>query len=131
MISNILVPLLQKKFPGRGIKSGVGPEPCITVPAIHSEFGDIQIIDDGDEITLVAGVFTHGHFSNYDAKPVEEKEKIIAENVAAFLEKVFSDQIVFWGSHKAGGGWRGVDSDLEIGGKNQQEYVWSGPKQGN
>jgi hypothetical protein len=129
MISNVLIPLLRERFPNRGIKSVAGAKPCITIPAVHSEFGDFQIFDDGDEITLVAGVFTHGHFSNYDSIPVEEKEKIIAEDVADFLEKVFADQVVFWGSHKDVGGWRVVKPDSTDKQKHQQEYVWSGPRQ--
>jgi len=65
MISAILIPMLEQRFPGRGVKSDARPGPCMTFPAAHPEVGDIQIYDDGDEITLLAGNFTHGHFSNH------------------------------------------------------------------
>jgi len=90
--------------------------------------GDVQISDDGDEITLIAGKFTHGHFSNYDEIPVEEREKMIAEDVADFLDKLFSDQVVLWGSHEGGGGWRVVDGASSDKPKYRNEYLWSGPR---
>lgn len=110
---------------------GHTPDPCITFPAKHSQVGDIQIFDDGDEITLVAGHFTHGHFSNYEDIADIEKAKKISEDVADFLNKVFSDQVVFWGSHKHGGGWRTLDSVNTYQRKHPEEYVWSGPKNDN
>lgn len=126
MIADTLLPLLQNRFPGQGIIGGNHSEPCITFPAKHAEVGDIQIYDDGDEITLVVGKFTHGHFSNYDDIPEGEKERIIAEDVADFLEKLFTDQVVLWGSHQGGGGWRVLEADTpKKAGRN--EYVWSGP----
>jgi len=90
--------------------------------------GDVQITDDGDEVTLVAGNFTHSHFSNYDEIPVEKKEKMIAEDVADFLDKLLSDQVVLWGSHQGGGGWRVVDRAFPDEPRHRNEYVWSGPR---
>ena len=128
MICDSLIPIRQGRFPGRGLKSGIPPEPCAIFPAMHPEVGDIQIYDDGDEITLVAGHFTHGHFSNYDDLPLAVKEKIIAGNVVTFLDKLFSDHVVLWGSKKGGGGWRVVDQDSMDKTKHEKEYVWSGPR---
>jgi hypothetical protein len=129
MIAGILIPLLKQRFPNHRIKIGAGSEPCVTFLAVHPEVGDVQIHDDGEEITLIAGNFTHGHFSNYDKIPVEEKEKLIAENVVAFLDKLFADQVVLWGSHKGGGGWRVIASDSVEKSRRGKEYVWSGPRQ--
>jgi hypothetical protein len=128
MIRDFLLPLLTERFPGRFIAAEPGVEPCVTFPAKHSQVGDVQINDDGDEITLIAGRFTHGHFSNYDEIPVEEKEKVIAEDVADFLDKLLSDQVVLWGSHEGGGGWRVVDAASSDKPKRRSEYVWSGPR---
>ena len=128
MIRDFLLPLLTERFPGRFTTAEPGVEPCVTFPAKHPEVGDVQIHDDGDEITLVAGKFTHGHFSNYDEIPVEEKEKMIAENVADFLTKLFADQVVLWGSHEGGGGWRAIDHAALVSRNHRNEYVWSGPR---
>ena len=128
MIRDFLLPLLTQRFPGRFVTAEPGVEPCVTFPAKHPQVGDVQINDDGYEITLVAGKFTHGHFSNYDDIPVAEKEKKIAEDVADFLDKLLSDQVIFWGSPKGGGGWRVVDSTSSDKPKHRNEYVWSGPR---
>lgn len=96
-------------------------------PAASPEVGDIEIYDDGDELTVVLGKFTHDHFSNDDAGlSMDEKADRIAENVAVFLEKLFADRVILWGSGQGSGGWCYVD---ESGGVESygKEYVWSGP----
>jgi len=96
-------------------------------PAIHPQVGEIQIHDDGDEITLVAGNFTHGHFSSYDESlSREQKAEQIAGSVVDFLEELFADRIILWGSHRGGGGWKpvGENSGWEA---DEKLYVWSGP----
>jgi len=127
MIRDFLLPILTERFPGRFVTAEPGVQPCVTFPAKHPQVGDVQIYDDGDEITLIAGNFTHGHFSNYDEIPVEEKEKIIADSVADFLDRLFSDQVVLWGSHKGSGGWQVLDGVSSYKPRHN-EYVWSGPR---
>jgi hypothetical protein len=83
--------------------------------------------DDDEEITAFLGRFTHGHFSNYDKIPTAEKEKIIAEDVVRFLEDLFADRIVMWGSHRGMGGWHPIDSHSLVS-HGRKEYVWSGPR---
>ena len=131
MISDVLLPLLTERFPGRFTMAEPGVGPCVTFPAKHPEVGDVEIHDDGDEITLIAGNFTHGHFSNYDDIPLEEKEKEIAVDVVDFLTKLFADEVLLFGSYKSGGGWR-VGSDgsrgfLSTAVFGHKSYVWSGP----
>ena len=87
MIADILIPKLQERFADRGMRVNSPPSPCAVFPAIHHEVGNIEIYDDGDEVTVVAGNFTHGHFSNYDDKlSDQEKAERIAEQDACFLE---------------------------------------------
>jgi hypothetical protein len=127
MISSTLIPKLQQRFPEREMQTGSPPSPCVVFPAIHPEVGDVLIYDDGDELTVIAGKFTHGHFSNYEKDLSEEqKSETISEEVVDFLEALFSDQIVLWGSHQGSGGWyhRGSPSARKVEAK---KYVWSGP----
>lgn len=130
MIFEYLIPKLEKTFPNRGLRVDSSKGHAV-FPAIHHNVGDLKIHDDGDEITIYAGSFTHGHFSNYEKDlSREEAAKKISEDVIAFLEATFADKVVFWGSH-AGGGWRRFNEPqkqicrdpAEIKGK----YVWSGP----
>lgn len=127
MLSEQLIPRLREKFPHREIRFGAPPEPVAIFPAIHPDVGDVRIHDDGDELTLIAGNFTHGHFSNYDSnisKP--EKAQVIVEQILEFLERLFDDRIVMFGSHDRRGGWydRGAAA---IDDANEPVYVWSGP----
>jgi hypothetical protein len=127
MLGEKLIPKLQRRFGDRNLRVGSPPSPCAVFPAAYPEFGDIQIYDDGDELTLVAGNFTHGHFSNYDENlSVEQKSEAITDAVVQFLEQVFADEVVFWGSHEAAGGWhkRGESSEWQGG---AEEFAWSGP----
>ncbi|MGH7976345.1 MAG: hypothetical protein ACREC8_06750, partial [Limisphaerales bacterium] len=134
MIFNYLIPKLEENFPNRGLRIETAPVKRIVFPAAHSDFGDIEIHDDGDEVTIYAGNFTHGHFSNYDENLSEEQkaEKISAE-VVKLLKDVFADKVVFWGSHTAGGGWGARENPEKLKpffkslGSRNKEYVWSGP----
>jgi len=125
MIVDTLFPVLTARFPDAGIKFEHEERPRAIVPAVHPDVGDIVLQDDGDEITAFVGHFTHSHFSNYDAISAEEKAKAISEDVVHFLEELFADRIVMWGSHKGVGGWQPIDSRslLSLG---RKKYVWSG-----
>jgi hypothetical protein len=133
MIFDCLIPKLKEDFPNRGLRVETSPEVRAVFPCVHPEVGDIVIHDDGDELTIYAGNFTHGHFSNYDEKlSKEQKAEKIAEDVVEFLKNLFADQIVLWGSHSGGGGWskRGEPNKFYSTGifkKARNEYVWSGP----
>lgn len=133
MIFDYLVPKLNEHFPNRGLRVETSPEARVIFPCVHPEVGDIEIHDDGDELTVCAGNFTHGHFSNYNEKlSKEQKAEQIAENVITFLKDVFADQIVFWGSHRGGGGWHQRSQSnkfIRTGSfaEAKKEYVWSGP----
>jgi hypothetical protein len=129
MISDSLIPKLQQRFPSRGLKVGAPPQPCATFPAIHPEVGDVVISDDGYELTLEAGNFTHSHFSNYDNSLSEtQKAERIAEDVSQFLEELFADRVILWGSHAGSGGWYPRDAEpSELFSGHGELYVWSGP----
>ena len=130
MISTVLIPKLQHRFPGRGLVVGSPPSPCAVFPAIHPEVGDVQIYDDGDELTLVAGNFTHGHFSNYDNTLLpEQKAEEIVQDVLNFLEALFADRVVLWGSHERSGGWYFRGGDGSAWATDANKYIWSGPMQ--
>jgi hypothetical protein len=129
MISAVLIPKLQQRFPDRGLHIGAPPSPCAVFPGGHPEVGDVQIYDDGDEVTLIAGNFTHGHFSSYDdTLSPEQKAEDISEDVASFLEDLFADRIVLWGAHDRAGGWYKVaDEPSAFWAHGEQKYLWSGP----
>jgi hypothetical protein len=129
VISDKLIQHVKERFPNAKATFGMPPKPAIVFPAVHPEVGDIEIYDDGSEVRLDAGHFTHGHFSGYGSKSKEEAAQWIVEDVINFLERLFADQVILWGSHKSGGGWyrRDGESNLDPSKQGTQLYVWSGP----
>ena len=126
-ISDILIPNLQQRFADRGVRINSTPTPRVVFPAIHPDVGDIEIHDDEFELTVVAGKFTHAHFSNYDdAISKHERAVRIVDEVVVFLEDLFADRIVLWGSHEGSGGWHDAGEYSEFQ-KDSRGYVWSGP----
>jgi hypothetical protein len=113
------------------MKVGGADGPVVVFAAAHPEVGDVEIYDDGDEVTVIIGKFTHEHFPSYDAAlaPAEREERV-AEHVVTFLEQLFADRVEIFGGVR-GGGWRprgakprGRISKFLFGRKT---YVWSGP----
>lgn len=137
-LTDHLIPKLHDRFSDRGLKVTGDAQPCAIFPAIHPKVGDIEIHDDGSELTVVAGNFTHGHFANYDDDLSDaQKDEAIVEAVLEFLEALFADRVVLWGSHNDGGGWfrrdepqkgqRVMPLPLEEAKQSSNHFVWSGP----
>ena len=89
-------------------------------------------MDDGDEVTIYLGNFTHVHIGSYDDEISQDaREKIIAESVIEYLEDIFADRIVVWGGPRSGGCERrdkkSICTSFLKGPNKRKEYVWSGP----
>jgi hypothetical protein len=129
MITDRLIPRLKERFPNQGMTFGLPPKPSVVIAPAHPDFGDVQIFDEGEELTLVVVRFTHDHFSGCMSQSVDEAEQYIVDDVIEFLERLFADQIVMWGTHRGGGGWRIRESSAiaQIPDRNAPLFVWSGP----
>ena len=129
MISDRLIPRLRDRFPKRPGTFGVPPAPAAVFRAAHPEVGDVQVFDDGGAVLLIVGHFTHSHIADYTPAANEVAEENIVGDVIAFLERLFADEIVMWGSHKDGGGWYARDRAEGSGivRPTGPLYVWSGP----
>ena len=135
-LAEALIPLLRERFPQMKLRTGSSPDPCAVFPAIHPEVGDIAILDDGNELTIYAGNFTHGHFDCDDPQtPEPERTERTVGAVMAFLDELFADRIVLWGSHRGCGGWFAREETAETleelrewtDGEAPKLYTWSGP----
>lgn len=129
---SVLVPKLQNRFPERRFELYPEESRFLVYPCEHPDVGDLEIFDDGNEVTVLIGRFTHAHFDCYD-KGVSESEKVtrICDDVVDFLEELFADRLELYGSHSRGGGCRairgkkrGVLSRALFG---RDSFVWSGP----
>jgi hypothetical protein len=71
-----------------------------------STFGDILIEEDGEEIIVTFGRFTHSHFACYrEDIDASQRRREIVSSVIDTLRQVFSGAIAFHGSHESGGRW--------------------------
>jgi hypothetical protein len=128
MLADTIVNQVKQRFSDRGVSFGKPPDPLVVFAAKHPAVGEIKIYDHGSELILVAGHFTHGHFSDFVSKSAEEAENNIAEDVIAFLDRLFADQVVMWGSQAGGGGWYSRDNATNAMVRSGvQLFVWSGP----
>jgi hypothetical protein len=103
---------------------------AIVIPPIQEGFGSIEIQDDGDELIVVVGNFTHWHPGCYTEElSNEEKTEAIAEDVVEFLRDVLNDKIILWGSHKEGGGFVYRDEQQNQASQPEtcQKWLWSRP----
>lgn len=125
----LLEPELHRRFPNRGLIKVLGEYPHFRFPAIHPEVGDIEIYDDGEEITVGYGNFTHCHYGKHSARSNAWESEAV-EAVIADLDALFSDRLRMWGSHEGSGGIvREGDEELSDVDPDFPHYVWSGPAQ--
>ena len=107
-------------------------ENIIVIKGTSQEVGNIEIEDNIKELIIVIGNFTHWHAACYDESLTKkEKEQQISDEVIDFLNDLFNDKIVMWGSHENGGGFYYVDydeneHDAPIEKNGVIKYVWSG-----
>jgi hypothetical protein len=139
MLSKVVTDYLDERLPGQfeKIAPREGFSPFIRFKPKWPDFGDIDLHDDGYEVTIFFGRFTHSHFGNYEDISDEEKEQHIAEDVFEVLNDTFNDRYEFWGSHNGMGGFQGVEyADIQkqgiitrlFGKPSKIFYRWSGAK---
>ncbi|NVK16444.1 MAG: hypothetical protein HWE35_19915 [Rhodobacteraceae bacterium] len=97
-----------------------------TVPAVDASWKPIVIRDDGYEVTVFYGDFTHDHYKYYgEDASAASKAQAIARDIIEELAMVFDDQIEFWRTGSSGGmgpiGSRKTFSKVQISAK-----LWSG-----
>jgi hypothetical protein len=109
---NALISKLNEQLPDCIWHLGREGVSSIVIPARSQDFGDIEILDEDDELTIYFGKFTHAHFQDPSA-------------AVDCLRAVFADELEFYGSQTGVGGFRlrGSQSQLATASKAQ---VWSG-----
>lgn len=128
MILDALIQKIKEELPESTWHLVPGDVPTIVFPATSSDFGDIHVMEQGDEITVLFGHFTHCHFGCYEPALSEAaRVDAIASDAASCLADVFAGRLEFYGSHTGAGGFRkrgtqGVLSRFIFG---RSAHVWS------
>jgi len=126
-IFDTLVPALRARFPDRGMR--VDGEGYVIFPAADRQFGDLVIYDEGDEVTIMVGKFTHLHLGRRKEEPECEVASAITARVIEYLEHLFADRMLVWaGVLGFGRGQRLRDHrEDEYSTFFVRKFVWSGP----
>ena len=128
-IQDALLPELERRFPNRGLRFGMAPDPVAIFPALHESVGDVEIWVDEVEATIGIGKITHSHFNPYDnSLSKAELACRITEDVVDFLTDLFSDQVQLWVAvNSSSGGWIRLFGDPPKIRENAHNFLWSGP----
>lgn len=131
-IGEVLLPALRQRFPDKPFVEGVSPDAVATFSAAHPAVGDLRILDDGEEVTVMLGHHTHSHFNPYDATLTSAQlAQEVTESVLDFLTELFADRVLIWSIAGHSGGWsRGsILTDVTSGPPPEAvRFVWSGPR---
>ena len=126
-IHSTLVPALQQRFASRGVVVGQPPAPIATFPAQHPDVGDLIVLDDGSEATVLVGELTHGHFNSYEPSlSPDELAREVTESVLRFLDDLFADRVLLWTIPGKSGGWETLTEEPPHFPQGAQTFVWSG-----
>jgi hypothetical protein len=134
MIRDKLIPLLEEKFGSGSFSRGNDSKLIVSFPPVHSEVGELRVLDDGNEVIVEIGEITHGHFCSMNAAATKEgAEQEVVANVVDFLEDLFAGKYILWRTKQRGaGGWKHIDflsqddkmPNVEI---DAIYFTWSGP----
>jgi hypothetical protein len=135
-IRDVLVPMLQERFPDRGLTLGDPQDPIASFPAAHPEVGPASVWEgSGSGADVAVGDVAHDHFFNpyEEERGTPEAMEGIARNVVRFLEELFADRLLMWRSVDGRTkGWRergeaGHTAPLVVDDRAYHTYIWSRP----
>ena len=129
MLKQFVIAELKKRFHRMEIEfGGVDTNVIARIPPVHASWKPILIRDDGHEVTVFYGDFTHDHYKYYGVDvSIERQAKAIAEGLVAELEMVFDDQIEFWRTSFSGGmGPIGSLKAISYAPVDTKATLWSG-----
>ena len=127
-IHSVFIIELNKKFTNHFTVKFEENNTFICFPEKSPEFGSVEIYEENPGAYIVyVGKFTHCHFDCYEgSEDVQVKEA--AEEITDFLENIFTDNVICFGSHEGGGGCYVMDEDDDefLDDKYDAYFVWSG-----
>ena len=123
-MNTIFLEILNKKFANQFTHKEDENGSFINFPAKTRDFGDVNIYEEyPGAYILEVGNFTHSHF--YEGTE-DEMAIEAAKDIIDFLDNLFSDSIVCYGSHECGGGWYLRQDDENENINWTDLFVWSG-----
>jgi hypothetical protein len=123
-----LTEFLRHRPYGQALRIELDEQPRAVIPGKCAAVGDLVIYDDGDELTVYYGNFTHCHYGPAQFTGSEADWDAVTRALAGDLDALFSDQLILWGSHQSRGGiFRRGEVPTFGPAPGETKYVWSGP----
>ena len=132
MIRDVLIPEIRERFPEVGFEFLDDPQPFARLTCPCVELGELEIHDDGEEVTVVLTNITHSHYNPCRKMPDVERAQWVTTAVIDFLVALFEDRVLLYCSaDRMQGGSQihesSVDPSRSIPGMEQYDcFVWSG-----
>ena len=124
----LFIAALSEKFPNQFTVELDENHSFIRFPAKSPEFGDVEIYEEYPGAYIVnVGKFTHSHFDCYEGSEDEQMKKA-AEIIIDFLEELFADRVICYGTDIWGGFYvKGYyENDERTNDGCTDYFVWSG-----
>lgn len=98
MLKQIVAFEIERQFPDMGIEwGGESGDLIATIAPAHHSWTEISVCEDGEEIIIFYGDFTHVHYGCYDDNlPEAIRAQTIAQDICKELSLVFNDQVEFF-----------------------------------
>lgn len=126
-IRDMLLPALLARFADRKPRAGASTDELVIFPAAHPGFGDLVVLDDGHEATIVLGTLMHTHIDGHPRRVPADVDREVTEAVLEFLDDLFADRIVVWSVLRRAGGYYYVGGKATHVPEEARVFVWSGP----
>lgn len=125
---------LQSHSPKEELLIGKSPNVALSISAKNPETGDIQVWDDGVELTVSIGERFHCHFDPTvfvdDNVSQEKAEEICIDSAVAFVENFLAEKTILYVQYSDGKpGMSGIvkRQNAETIPTGTRKFVWSGP----
>ena len=123
-LKRAVIQLLENDFSTLDFETSPESDCFITIRPVWSDFGLVEIIEDGGQIIVDWGRFTHSHIDSFNEDSEEQVAEIV-ESLRHLLGNVIADKVAFWGVRNGAGGCFFVgDSEFQRG--QERAHLWSG-----
>ena len=124
-LKQAVVRLLESEFSGLEFKANLEDDQFVTIRPVWCDFGDVSFLEEGGQLVIGWGRFTHSHIDSYQENHSKHIDEIL-DLLRHQLSSVVDDKVAFWGQSSGGsGGFFFVD---HVGSRDDRQpaHLWSG-----
>lgn len=124
-IKHAVIKLIEAEFPTLDFDQDIDSDCFVRIQPVWKDFGWVEILEDGGQLIINWGRFTHSHIDSYDEDQVEHVDELV-DGLRHQIGNVITDKVAFWGQSRGGsGGFFSIESEYSTNGR-LPAYLWSG-----